>query len=146
MLPRLGDNRRRFEQHTEDPEGRVDLHGVLGFDPPTLGHEPVDLLDPALGVPAVPAHVPLPHRTIGAGHGVGAADDADHEITLLEGAGRTRIDDAAEGFVAEHEASRARGAQPYLPSTISTSVPHTPTATASTRIEPSCTSGSGKSS
>ena len=38
------------------------------------------------------------------------------------------------------------GAQPYFPSTISTSVPQTPTATASTRTEPSRTSGSGKSS
>ena len=38
------------------------------------------------------------------------------------------------------------GAQPYLPSAISTSVPQTPTATASTRTEPSRTSGSGTSS
>ena len=38
------------------------------------------------------------------------------------------------------------GAQPYLPSTISTSVPHTPTAIASTRTDPSRMSGSGTSS
>ena len=38
------------------------------------------------------------------------------------------------------------GAQPYLPSAISTSVPQTPTATASTRTEPSRGSGSGTSS
>ena len=39
-----------------------------------------------------------------------------------------------------------RGAQPYLPSTISTSVPHTPTAMASTSTDPPDTSGSGMSS
>ena len=39
-----------------------------------------------------------------------------------------------------------RGAQPYLPSTISTSVPHTPTAMASTSTEPLRASGSGTSS
>ena len=38
------------------------------------------------------------------------------------------------------------GAQPYLPSTISTSVPHTPTAIASTSTDPSRASGSGMSS
>ena len=38
------------------------------------------------------------------------------------------------------------GAQPYLPSTISTSVPHTPTAIASTSTDPSRGSGSGMSS
>src|SRR5918995_3484847 len=38
------------------------------------------------------------------------------------------------------------GAVPYLPSTISTSVPHTPTATASTSTEPPRASGSGTSS
>src|SRR5262245_893595 len=39
-----------------------------------------------------------------------------------------------------------RGAQPYLPSTISTSVPQTPTAIASTSTDPSRASGSGTSS
>ena len=39
-----------------------------------------------------------------------------------------------------------RGAQPYLPSAISTSVPQTPTAMASTSTEPSRASGSGTSS
>ena len=38
------------------------------------------------------------------------------------------------------------GAQPYLPSAISASVPQTPTAMASTRTEPSRGSGSGMSS
>ena len=38
------------------------------------------------------------------------------------------------------------GAQPYFPSTISTSVPQTPTAIASTSAEPSRVSGSATSS
>ena len=42
--------------------------------------------------------------------------------------------------------SRPGGAQPYAPATISTSVPQTPTAIASTRIDPVLSSGSGTSS
>jgi hypothetical protein len=85
----------------------VDLHGVLGLDPPTLGHESVDLLDAALGVLAVAAHVPFAYRATGAGHGVGAADDADHEIALPKRAARARVDHPAQGFVPEHEARLA---------------------------------------
>ena len=42
--------------------------------------------------------------------------------------------------------SRPGGAQPYAPEAISTSVPQMPTATASTRIDPVLSSGSGTSS
>ncbi len=56
----------------------------------------------------------------------------------------------ADGTSAGHRPRTSRccpgGAQPYLPSTISTSVPQTPTATASTSIEPSRNEGSGMSS
>ena len=43
LLPRLGDDRRRLEQHAEEAERRIDLHRVLRLDPPALGHEAVDL-------------------------------------------------------------------------------------------------------
>ena len=44
--PRFRDHRRGFEQHAEETEGGIDLHGVLGLDPPAFGHEAVELLDP----------------------------------------------------------------------------------------------------
>ena len=114
LLPRLGDDGRGLEQHAEQAERWVDLHRVLGLDPPALGHEPVDLLDAALGVLAVAAHVPLAHRAVGARHGVGPPDDADHEIALLERAVRARVHHAAQGLVPEHQARLAARRPPVL--------------------------------
>ena len=77
---------------------------VFGFGAPALRHKAVDFLDPALGVLAVAAHVPLAHRTIGAGNRIRTADDPDHQVALFEGTAWTRIDDAAEGFMPQHQA------------------------------------------
>ena len=146
LLERLRDHGHRLEEHAEDPERRVHLDRVLGLDAPALRHEPVDLLDPALGVLAVAAHVPLADRAVGAGHGVGRRTMPTTRSPFLSpplGPGSTtRPSDSWPST------SRVLpgGAQPYLPSAISTSVPQTPTATASTRTEPSRTSGSGTSS
>ena len=96
MFPRLGDNSRWLKQHTEESQGRVNLDRVFGFNPPVLGHITVNLFNAALGVLAVPAHVPLAHRTIGAGNRIGSADDAYHNIALLEPACRARVHHAAE--------------------------------------------------
>ena len=85
------------------------LIGVLRLDPPALGHVAVDLLDPALGVLAVAAHVPLADGAVGAGDRVRAADDPHHQVALLQGARRARVEDAAERLVAQHQARRARG-------------------------------------
>ena len=82
---------------------------------PALGHEPVDLLDAALGVLAVPAHVPLSHRAVRTGHRIGTPDDADDKVTLFEPAARARVHHPAEGFVAEHEACLARRGPTVLP-------------------------------
>ena len=114
LLQRLRDHGHRLEEHAEDPERRVHLDRVLGLDAPALRHEPVDLLDPALGVLAVAAHVPLAHGAVGAGNRVRAADDADHEVALLEPAARARVEHPAEGLVAEHEARVARGGPAVL--------------------------------
>ena len=104
LLQRLRDDGHRLEQHAEEAERRVHLDRVLGLDAPALRHEPVDLLDPALGVLAVPAHVPFAHGAGRAGHRVRAANDADHEVALLEPAARARVEHSAEGLVPEHEA------------------------------------------
>ena len=108
LLPGLRDDGRGFQQHAEQAERRVDLHRVLGLDPPALRHEAVDLLDAALGVLAVAAHVPFADRAVRARHRVGTPDDADDQVALAERAGRTRVDDAAERLVAEHKPRLAR--------------------------------------
>src|SRR5580704_10974074 len=128
------------------PRDTVSPHRVLRLDSPVLRHEPINLFDTALSVLAVAAHVPFTYGAVWARNGVGTSDNADHQITLLEPAGWVRFQDAAEGFVAKYEACLAWGRHPYFPSIISTSVPQTPTAMASTSTEPSRTSGSWTSS
>ena len=63
----------------------------------------MQLLDAALGVPAVAAEVELAARARRARHGVGPADDADHEVAGREAAAVGRLEHAAERLVAEDE-------------------------------------------
>jgi hypothetical protein len=130
----------------QEPERRVDPHGVLRLDSPPLRHEPVELLDASLGVEAVAAHVPLADGAVGAGRGIGAAHDADEQVAPAQ----ARLAPGSKTRPRDSWPSTRRalpgGAQPYFPSAISTSVPQTPTAIASTRTDPSRASGSGTSS
>ena len=70
----------------EEAERRIHLGEVARLDPPSLGHEPVDLLDAPLGVLPVAAHVPFPDRAVGARHRVGAANDPDDQVAGLQAA------------------------------------------------------------
>src|SRR5262249_41352259 len=106
LLPRLRHDGGGLEEHAEQSERSVGSHGVLGLDAPALRHVAVDLLDASLRVAAVPAHVPLADRAVGARHGIGPAHDADDQIPGAKPAG-PRIDDATERFVTEDEASLA---------------------------------------
>src|SRR4030095_3230364 len=72
------------------------------------GHEAVDLLDAALRVLAVAAHVPFTHGAVRTGHGVGTAHDAEDEASFLKAAGRPRVEYAAERFVPKHQPRPAR--------------------------------------
>src|SRR6186713_1867180 len=108
LFPGLRDNGRGFQQHAKQAKRRVDLHRVLGLDPPALRHEAVDFLDAALRILAVAAHVPFTNRAVRARHRVGPPDDADDQVALAERAGRARVDDAAERLVAEHQPRLAR--------------------------------------
>jgi len=91
-------------------------------------------------------HMSTRHRAVGAGHRVGSPDDADTRSPFcsepFEPGSTTRPGDSWPSTSRVFPA----GAQPYFPSTISTSVPQTPTAMASTRTEPPRASGSGMSS
>ena len=92
LLPRLGDHRRRFEQHAEQARGpRSTFIAYSGSIRQRSRHEAVDLLDAALGVAAVAAHVPFADRAGWAGHRVGAPDDADDQVAGGERAGRARV-------------------------------------------------------
>ena len=129
------------------PSERRDLHRVLGLDAPALGHEAVDLLDAALGVLAVAAHVPLADGAVRARHGVRPPDDADDQVPFLEraapgrdrGPGRATRGRARAGSRRAAPSRTARGRSPRR-------CRRHPTAMASTSTEPSCSAGSGISS
>ena len=144
LVPGLGDDARRLEQHADAVERRVESHDVLGFDPPALGAEPVERLDAALGVAAVAAHVEAPGGAALARFRVGAADDPDDQIAGRDGGAVRPLQHAAERLVAEDEPVPPSGAQPYSPAAISRSVPQMPSARARTSTAPP--SGSGTSS
>ena len=80
VIPGLGDDARRLQQHAELAERRIDLDGVARLDAKPLGAEAVQALDAALGVAAVAAHVPFADGAGRAGHRVGPPHDADDAV------------------------------------------------------------------
>ena len=85
----------RLQQHTEQAQARVQLNGVFGFDAPAFRHESVNLLDAALGVLAVAAHIPFTHRASGTGERVRATDDSHDQVALPKRTAKARVNDAA---------------------------------------------------
>src|SRR5262249_16639723 len=83
VIPRLGDDARRLEQHAGDAERRIDLDEKIGLDAEIFGAVTVAFLDAALGVAAVAAHVPLADAARGTRHRVRPAYDADNTIADL---------------------------------------------------------------
>jgi hypothetical protein len=133
-------------RHTGQPQRGIDPYGKLRLESKLLGRESVAFLDPALGVPAVLAHVPFAGRAISTGHGIWSADDASHEVADCESrsvrASSTRPSDSCPIT----SRSCPGGAQPYRPATMSTSVPQTPMAMVSIGSPPWAKGGKGTSS
>src|SRR5581483_6091451 len=75
----------------------------IGLEAHTLRAIAVALLDAALGVKPVAAHVPLADRAARARLRIGPAHDADDVIAGLEPAIRGRFDHAGQRLVPEHE-------------------------------------------
>ena len=107
MVPRLGDDTGRFDQHAVHAERRVDLDQKVGLDTEEIRAVAVALLDAALGVAAVAAHVPLADRAVRTWHRIGPPHDADDQIAWLEAAVGRRFLHLAERLVPDH--------QPLLP-------------------------------
>ena len=103
MVPRLGDDARRLQQHAQNAERGIDLDGELRRDAPALRAEAVPRLDAVLGVEPVAAHVPFAVGAGRAGDRIGLAHDADDMIARREAAIRRRFAHAAERLVAEDQ-------------------------------------------
>ena len=103
LLPCLRDDAGRLDQHADVLEPGIEPHGELGLDTPALRAVAVQRLDPALGVAAVAAEIPLAARTAGARDGVGTAHEPDDEVAGGEPAALRALAHAPERLVAEHE-------------------------------------------
>ena len=107
VLPSLRDDARRLEKHAERAECGVDLHRILGLDAVALRAVSVALLDTALGVAPVAAHVPFADRATR--HGTGSRRRTIPTTRSPRRARvRRRLADAPERLVAEHEPRPAR--------------------------------------
>jgi hypothetical protein len=89
VVPCLCDDARRLEQNAQVAETCVDLDGERRFEAKAFRAVTVTLLDAALGVAPIAAHVPFAHGAIPAGHRIRTAHDADDEIIGVQ-AGPTR--------------------------------------------------------
>src|ERR1700719_1360474 len=112
VIPGLGENADRLQQHAEQAEGRVELDDEFRFYSKMLGTVAVAFLDASLGVAAIAAHVPFSGRTGTARHRIWPAHDADDEISGDKPTFRRRSLHPSQRFMAEDQALLAgwRGA------------------------------------
>ena len=87
-------------------ELRIQPHRIVRRDGPAFTAVAVQLLDTALAVAAVAAHVELATRTCTTRHRIRSADHADHKIARREAASWRRFPDAAQRFVTQHQRPR----------------------------------------
>ena len=109
VLPCLGDNARRLEQNPRKPQRGRHLDEVLRLDAVALRRKPMTFFDPAFGVSAIAAHVPLVDRAIRTRDRIGPSDDSDDAISALEVASGRRVDDLAQRLVSQDESLTSRG-------------------------------------
>ena len=86
------------------PSAGIERDQEIRLDAELLGAVAVALLDAALGIAAVAAHVPFAGGAGRARHRIGPPHDADHQIAALEAAARRRFLDAAEQFMTDDQA------------------------------------------
>ena len=133
VVPGLGEDAGRLEQHAKDAQIGVDLDGEFRLDAEALGAVAVPLLDAALGVAPVAAHVPF---ALGAGeHGSGSGR---RTMPTTRSPGSRPDCSGAAITVPSDSWPRTRrcspgGGEPWMPLRISRSVPHTPSASVRTR-------------
>ncbi len=108
LLPGFGQHRRRLQQHPAVTQAGVHTDRIVRFDAPQLGAVSVELFDPALGVLAVAAEVPLTVRARLAGHRIRSAHDSNHQVTDAKPAGH-------QGHRGRHRAIHGRSPAAPVP-------------------------------
>src|SRR5881628_1002703 len=102
MVPGLGNDAGRLDQDAERSE-RIDLDREVRLDAEALRTVAVPLLDAALGIAAIAAHVPFAGSAGRTRHRIGPAHDADHAVADGKTAACGRPFDRAEGLVAKNK-------------------------------------------
>src|SRR5207237_1645372 len=95
VLPGLGEHARRLEQHRRHTQRRAHVDEKFRRAAKALDREAVRLLDAALGVLPVAAHIPLAERAVDARQRIGLSDDPDHHVSDGEAAVWRRFDYAS---------------------------------------------------
>src|SRR6516225_7149189 len=96
FLPGFCYNRRWLKENAEKSERGIDLNGIVRLDTPVLRHVTVNLLDAALGILPIAAHVPFTNGAIGAWNWIRPTNDANHELALLHTARGIGLDHATQ--------------------------------------------------
>src|SRR5258705_6437675 len=107
LFPRLRDDGRRLQQHTDLGQAAVEGDDRVRLRAPPFARESVQSFDAVLGVPAVAAHVPFADSACGARHRIRPADETDHEVAPGYAAIRRRFEHPSEILVAEYQHIRA---------------------------------------
>src|SRR5579863_9975799 len=86
MIPGLGDDAGRLDQHAVEAERGIELDQKVRLDTEKIRAVAVALLDAALGVAAVAAHIPFADGATRTRHRIGPAHDTDDKIARFEAA------------------------------------------------------------
>src|SRR5579862_6141142 len=103
VIPRLGNHARRLDQYAFGAERLIELDEKFRLDAEKIRAKTVPLLDAALGVKAVAAHVPLSDRAGRTRNGIGPAHNAYDKIANVEAATGRRFLHSSQRLVADHQ-------------------------------------------
>jgi len=103
LIPGFDHDAGRLDQHARQTESSIDLDGEFRLDAKALSGVTMSLLDAALGVSPVAAHVPFADGAGRTRQRIGAPHDADDQIARNQTTiGRGSLD-TPERFMSQHQ-------------------------------------------
>jgi len=108
LIPGFGQHACGFEQHAKATERRIDLDREVRLDAKPFRAVAMSLLDAALGIAAIEAHVPVARGASRTEQRIGPPHDADNKIAARKIAALRSGLDGPQGFVAKNETRLVR--------------------------------------
>src|SRR5690349_12586131 len=106
MVPGLGHDAGGLHQNPGEAKIAIDRDSERRLDAKPFRTKAVPLLDPALGIAAVAAHVPFAGRTGRARQRIGTPHDTDNRIACGKTTALRRLLHNAQRLVTEHQSFR----------------------------------------